>query len=460
MQNKLSVLLLAAVLISGCSGSKKTAEIPVSPGWVQVRPTSQIYYVGIGSARKTADVNGYMQAAKQNALADLASDISISISSNSVLSAFETQQRFVEDYSSTIKADAQKELEGYEVVEVWEDLSNYWIYYRLSKETYRKITEEKKRNAVSKSLDFYDRAIKSIQNNEARVGLTLLVKALEPIKPYFAESIIASYEGKDIFLGNEIVQTISSTLNKISVTGPRELEAKTGKPISQNDLQFGTSYSQSFPQKGIPLKASYTEKPISPNKAVTDASGYASFQIDAVRSTKLQERFKVVMDFDVILTESTTDFTIRKLLSRFNVPSAEVIINIIKPSFSIASVERNMGNNLTSNIIAEAIKRKLVEGSIPIVDNASDADYNVSVESSTVQVSESGGYKQVALTATISVKNNMGIEVYRKNLDRVLGSHFDAEMAGKNAYNDASKKVENTIMREIIEVVVRGKSNY
>ncbi|HPV57331.1 MAG TPA: hypothetical protein PKW61_09415, partial [Tenuifilaceae bacterium] len=95
-----------------------------------------------------------------------------------------------------------------------------------------------------------------------------------------------------------------------------------------------------------------------------------------------------------------------------------------------------------------------------IVEKPNEADYVISIDASTVQISESNGYKQAALTATVSVKSIDGIEVYRKTLDRVLGSHFDIEMAGRNAYAEATKRVENTIMREIIEVVVKGKSSY
>lgn len=460
MRNQISVLLLAVVIFSSCGGAKKTAELPVSPSWVQARPTSQIYYVGIGSARKTTDANGYMQTAKQNALADLASDISINISSNSVLSAFESQQRFFEDYSSTIKADAQKELEGYEVVETWEDASTYWIYFRLSKDTYRKITDDKKQKAAAKALDFYDKAQQNISDGEVRVALVLLVKALEPIKPYFAETIMANYNGKDIFLGNEIIQSISTTLNKIAITGPRELKVKTGKAIQQNELRFLVNFNQSTPQKGIPLKASYTEKPITQNKSTTEPNGYAGFGIDAVRSSKSAEKFKVNFDFEAIVNEATADFTIRKVLVRFNVPTFEVDINVIKPVFAILSIEKNIGNLTTTSILAEAVKRKLVESSMPIVDKPTEADYVISIDASTVQISESNGYKQAALSVTVSVKGLDGIEVYRKTLDRVLGSHFDIEMAGRNAYAEAAKRIENTVMREIIEVVVKGKSSY
>lgn len=454
------VMFAAVVIISSCGGTKKASQIPVSPSWVQVRPSTALYYVGIGSARKTKDINGYMQTAKQNALADMASDISINISSNSVLSAFESQQRFSEDYSSTIRADAQKELEGYEVVETWEDELNYWVYYRLSKETYRKLTEEKKRNAVLKSLDYYDKAIKSIESDETRVGLVLLVKSLEPIKPYFAESIVANYNGKEIFLGNEIIQVISTTLNNLSISGPTDLTVKMGKPVLQTALQFTVNYKQKNPQKAIPLKANYTEKLISPNKTTTDANGVASFGIDAVRSSKSSERFNVRVDLESIVSEGTTDFTIRKLLSKFNVPEFEVTINVTKPSFYISSSEKNIGKPLVDNLLLEAAKRKLVEAGMPLVERFSNADYVLNIDAFTVQTAQSGEFRQASLTATISVKNSDGNEVYRKNLEKIVGAHFDIEVAGKNAYAEAVKKIENTVMREILEMVVKGKSNY
>ena len=325
---------------------------------------------------------------------------------------------------------------------------------------YRKITDDKKQKAAAKALDFYDKAQQNIAEGEVRVALVLLVKALEPIKPYFAETIMATYNGKDIFLGNEIIQSISTTLNKIAITVPRELKVKTGKAIQQNELRFLVNFNQSTPQKGIPLKASYTEKPITQNKSTTEPNGYAGFGIDAVRSSKPTEKFKVNLDFETIVSEATTDFTIRKVLTRFNVPIFEVDINIVKPVFAIQSIEKNIGNLTTSSILAEAVKRKLVESSMPIVEKPNEADYVISIDASTVQISESNGYKQAALTATVSVKSIDGIEVYRKTLDRVLGSHFDIEMAGRNAYAEATKRLENTIMREIVEVVVKGKSSY
>ncbi|HCX99489.1 MAG TPA: hypothetical protein DG754_05045, partial [Bacteroidales bacterium] len=130
MRTKALVILTISVLLSACGGSKKV-QGPPPPDWVPNRPTSQLYYYGVGAARKTLDVSQYQQAARQNALADMANEISINISSNSVIHAFESNLNFTEDFSSTIRAQTQQDLEGYEQVDSWDDVNNYWVYYRL-----------------------------------------------------------------------------------------------------------------------------------------------------------------------------------------------------------------------------------------------------------------------------------------------------------------------------------------
>lgn len=323
---RILVLPLVTAIMLECGGSKKVAQTPITPSWIQGRPTQPGYYIGIGSARKTTP--DYQQAAKQSALADLASDISVSISSQSVLNAFESQNYFSEDFRSSIRAEAQKELEGYEVVDSWEDQNTYWIYYRLSKDTYRRMVEEKKAAAAAKSLDFYDKAITAINGNDTRTALLMLVKALEPIKPFFAETITATYRDNQIFLGNEIISTLTNTLNSLTVKGPKAVNVKLGFGIDGNSLTYTVTNTNGTLQKTIPLKITYTERPLTNNRIITNNQGEASFSIDVVRSCKLNEIITVKVDFESIVKEATRDFAIGKILARFKTPSAETQISI------------------------------------------------------------------------------------------------------------------------------------
>ncbi|MGB4329413.1 MAG: LPP20 family lipoprotein, partial [Tenuifilum sp.] len=413
---------------------------------------------GIGSARKTTP--DYQQAAKQSALADLASDISVSISSQSVLNAFESQNYFSEDFRSSIRAEAQKELEGYEVVDSWEDQNTYWIYYRLSKDNYRRMVEEKKAAAAAKSLDFYAKAITAIEGNDSRTALLILVKALEPIKPFFAETITATYRDKQIFLGNEIISTLTSTLNSLTLKGPKAVNVKLGFGIESDKLTYLVTSSNGIPQKSIPLKITYTERPLTNNRIITNNQGEASFSINAVRSRKLTETITVGIDFESIVKEATHDFAIGKILARFKTPSTETQVIINRPRFLVTSNETNLGVAIERKPLAESLKRKILEAGFPITENPAEADYNININSSTRQTGQSGQYTQVSLNLQITVTNTNGNTVYTHSTDRINASHFEAQSAGINAYTNAAKRIESYIAEELIERIIKGDRTY
>ena len=72
--------ILVILLSVSCSWTKKSVKIdaPVYPDWIQNRPLSNDYYIGIAKALKNK--SDYSSIAKQNALMDLSSEISVKLS--------------------------------------------------------------------------------------------------------------------------------------------------------------------------------------------------------------------------------------------------------------------------------------------------------------------------------------------------------------------------------------------
>ena len=90
MKTGLSIFLLATVLATGsaCSVRQKTnqAETPppdLRPEWVKTRPFRSGVYTGVGSASKVGTGADHQSQAKYQALNDLASEISVTISGSS-----------------------------------------------------------------------------------------------------------------------------------------------------------------------------------------------------------------------------------------------------------------------------------------------------------------------------------------------------------------------------------------
>jgi hypothetical protein len=233
-----------------------------------------------------------------------------------------------------------------------------------------------------------------------------------------------------------------------------------GQSIQPDQLTFKVSDANGRPLNGIPVAATYTEKPLRNSRVRTDIRGEASYLVDAIRSNRSIETFKVAIALEDMVNEATADYLIRRLVARFPAPEAVVVINIVKPVFFIASDEKNIGKPLAAMPLREAMKRKLLEAGLPVADREKDADYFVLITAATQAKGESGSYKHSALSGVVVVKDAKGAEVYLKPFDGITGSHFDHEAAGNEAIKEATKKIEGSIAREIIEGLVKGKVGY
>lgn len=460
MYKTVKIAVFAVWLLStlSCGGPKKVQGPPPlpQPEWVKSRPYSSTYYIGIGWARKGVDINQHQLTAKQNAQADMASEISVNISTNSVLHAFESNQRFREDFTSTIKAEAQQQLEGFEVVDTWEDQTSYWVYYRLSKVEYQRQKELKKNNAVTISSDLFGKALDARQSGDFRLAIVQFIKALEPLKAYLSEPLPVEFRGKQVFLGNEIFQELSTTISSIDLMpASPEAKVKTGGSLSASNLQFIAKSTLATNVTEIPVVATYSERPIRDNKKRTDRSSNVSFDIPSVRSTKAFETFTVAVDLESLTNEATTELFIRKLVSSLKASSGAIRINIEKPVMVIEANEINLGEKVNPGYLEECFKKKAIESGFLISTDTTEADYIVRISAVSTSTGQSGTYKGASLSGVITVIGASGNQIYNRAIEGIKGSHFEYKVAGEEAFKETRRRLELSYFREVVEAINR-----
>jgi hypothetical protein len=206
--------LVFAFLIA-CSPKVTVPDNP-KPAWLSSKPSQPSYYTGIGKGTK-GDKNNYIQEAKQSALEDLISEIKVTVSSSSVLSTFEDDKEFKEQYEQIIQTTAADEIEEFEQVGTWEDDNNYWIYYRLSKARYKEIKDAQKRNAVILATDYYEKAQAADKVGDRVQALGFYFQAFRSMEKYLGDAIAVTVNGKDILIVNEIYSSIQGLLDKIQL---------------------------------------------------------------------------------------------------------------------------------------------------------------------------------------------------------------------------------------------------
>ncbi|MCB0787954.1 MAG: LPP20 family lipoprotein, partial [Flavobacteriales bacterium] len=117
-------LLIGLALVAGCKGAEPVVTTPppaapARPFWVGSRPVSDAYYVGVGLAAKARP--DFQETAKKNALNDLASEISVRVEGNSLLYTLDRKTSFSESFTSNIRTSTSEQLEGFELVDTWEN---------------------------------------------------------------------------------------------------------------------------------------------------------------------------------------------------------------------------------------------------------------------------------------------------------------------------------------------------
>ena len=453
--------IIASILLLGLLGCGSTKDVQQKqflpkPEWVKSKPSSQTYYYGIGATRKTLDANQYMQNARQNALADMAGEISVNISSNSVIHAFESNLNFSEDFTSTIKTQAQQELEGYEMVDSWEDAENYWYFYKLSKARHQELKEKLRSDDITQSILLFTSALKSRSQGDVRLDIIQFIKELIPIKPYFSEPLPVEYNGEQIYLGSEIYKELAYTINQLEIVPiNKNISVQMGSEVPTSQLQFMATGYPTGPVHSIPLLAAYSEKPIRNNKQQTNANGIAEFSIDIVRSKNSIETFSVTLNIDDFLAETDADPLTRKLVKRFNLPNASVIINVTTASFAIITKETVLGEEQIPPLLEEGFKKKITDAKFNITHDTQNADYIVTIVAVANPQPETEQYKNVLVEGSIKMQNKSGDIVYFKSLEGFKGRHFNYKQAANEAFREVCRKCENSYFREMLDAVAK-----
>ena len=201
-----AVLILLGLCTAIASGDE--------PEWVRKRPISQEFYVGIGMARKDRPAAEYTEGARNVALNDIASQITVSISSDVLRTVLEKNEQLEDEFQSRIRASTTAELEGVQLVDTYETDEEYWVYCRLSRSDYEARRAGKLNAAATQSLDLYTRGRQAEREGKTGLALGLYGQAFGPIEKYLAEPLVVQSEGRSVYLVNEVYTSLRTLLNQ------------------------------------------------------------------------------------------------------------------------------------------------------------------------------------------------------------------------------------------------------
>ncbi|KXK27986.1 MAG: hypothetical protein UZ12_BCD005001107 [Bacteroidetes bacterium OLB12] len=368
------------------------------------------------------------------------------MSSTSLLTQIDNNKEFQEKYEQIIQTTAADEIQEFEQAGAWEDELNYWVYYKLSKQRYKEIKDQQKRNAITLGLDFFTKAKEAERNGELVVSLGFYYQGFRAIEKYLDEPIRLEYQGKEILLTNEIVAGMQLLLDRISLTvDPNEL--MLNRRLAQNDLAVlarVTDKSTKKPIADLPLAAAFEKGAgdVFPNYK-TDGNGQVKILLTKISSRDMEQTVGVKVDM-MAFAGQAQDEIYSLVAQKMVIPKAVVLMKVQRPLVYVTAVEKSLGVTKSNQQLTNRIKNYLANSGFEFTDDRAKAELWLDVDANSERGAQSGSIFITYVTAVIKVSTTRdNKEIYATTLDRIKGFSLDFERSSQEAYNKSLETLTN-----------------
>ncbi len=320
MKNSFLFVLVCSALFFSCSSQKKQTELLElsKPAWLKNRPMNMNYFYGIGIVSKVGASALYEEKAKERALADLAGQINTTIKSEATFYQVEDNSGIHEYLQSRIKAVSTEYLEGYEYVDKWEDLTNYYVFYKLSKTTFQEVKEKRKKEALAKAKMYYKQALIFEDQSMIMQAMGQYSNCIDLLSGYSNESTEVDMGDTTVDLMSTSMQRIENIIQGLSIEIIREVSEVGGVKAFKVKTESG------IPVHNVPVRFEYTGGFLVKDRNKTDEEGEVLFP--QLPSFSGKQTLTVFIDLVNMGRQVSKNLLVRKLIEKQK--AAEVTINM------------------------------------------------------------------------------------------------------------------------------------
>lgn len=448
---RILVFLLLLGVLGACNSQKEVATqapVVVVPNWVKQKPVTNAYYIGIGTAAINSGTQ-YLNTAKENALSDLSSEIKVNVNANSLLHSLEQKGRFEQEYKETIRTSSDLDLEGFELVEVFEDASQYYVYYRLDKAKYAELQRKKKEAAQKQSLDFYLKGEQASSEGNYQNAIQYYLQGLQALEAFWSEeNEVALPDGKTILLDNELYAKLNALVTGVQISATTPVNRNYQNGFSPNANISVKHANQTY--QGVPLYFSYPIEDGKYNgKVVSGNDGTCAISITNTPS-KSTLTLKIKVDVDELFDAFSKDPFMRDLLKNFEGAKTEIPMSYQSAAVYFSSSEKNLGIDLEPFVLTSALKSSLAEKGMKVVEKMGNADVKLSLIADTKSGGESQGFASTYLNFDVDIRDTKtGESIFNISESNVKGVDMNFEKAGLKAYRNLSRNIDSEIISKL-----------
>jgi hypothetical protein len=449
-----SVTFLLAACGSGINpgASPDAMQAGPKPSWLIQQPVDPNYYVGVGSASKNKYGSEALRSSQDLALADLASQITVKITSDIVTTLIEKGTITEEEYLATARSEAVADLEGHELVDTWQDANYHYAYYRLSKAKYAMVQARKRKSALTLSTDFLAKAQAADELSQFSDSFNATIQAFIPLLPYLNEALEVNFNGGQVILSNEVNTQLQELLSSVTLSPSQSnLSAKLGQPL-QERLTVLAKGNHDRALRGLPLRVQFSKGAGELLESIkTGSQGSATLQVTSITAPLKLQILEISVDVEQLLSGIESPILIG-IIRSIPPTSTRVILDVANPSIYMESIESFNGRTLKQLQVEPRIKNHFIGEGFTFADSPKDADWTMTLSATATRGTEySGMYTAFADVSLNVIDRKSGAEIYKNSLSREKGIDLNYTNAANKAFNTAADKMIVTILPEILK---------
>ncbi len=456
--------IIALIFISGCKSGEKSASSSKSekkPDWIVSRPVDGRYYHGVGVAMVNNYTQNHVESAKQKALNDIVSEISVSVSTSSRVWQFENNDELIQEYQSLTDLKMKNEIEGYELVDSWGNESEYWVYYRLSKEKYNSKKLRELASARNLATQYYEEGLEAENKLDISKAVHSYIRGFNALKDHLDADVMVLGEHGKINLTDQLISKLIDLFGKISiVSNEKGFKTQVSRAIDKN-ISVVASYREDdgskLPISGLQLRPYFSKGAGEmPSHFNTSTTGEGQFRIKRVTGNQSIQALNIGIDFEGLSGATKDDNLVARILKGKTAPPEAVVnVEIERIVAFLETDEQEFGKPSANNTVSNAIKKHLSEKAFTFKNDKKDVDVyvKISVNSKEGEKHELNNFTLFnvyldCFVTIINASNNQ--QIYYKGFSQEKGTKaYNYGNALKDAEANVLERFESELLPEI-----------
>lgn len=435
------VLLVSFFLFLACGSSKNNSTIlENAPEWVVKTPVNNFNYIGIGMASKAS--SDYREKAQKMALTEISNSISVTVSSNNSLNIFQYDDTFNEFYRMNSMVSSAAFLEGYDVVDVFENENYYYTYLSLSKQKHQELKRARINKALESSLFKFDYAKKLTLEKNFTEAIKQQIYALEDISEFLSEDLRYKENQVEKPYVSYLMNSIFTSLNQIEIQFPsKQLNIKHASDPKEIYIQPITVVSQNKPLSMIPVSVFYSWQPGQKLDLITESNGNITLIVPRNCSKNNLEKINILLDTYSLVKNISQNRVVQKIFENYQSKKFEFTVTKKLPTveLDVFLIEKNRKN---LNALEDELFQLFAADYFTLASKNVKKDFTITIENKKVENLQVNGKISTKLESRIKITNKSGHIVYQETIHNVIGIGSSTELAEQDALQSLMDKIK------------------